>query len=99
MNWLQEWKAISAHITGLIKASSVFYGAQENYSTDDMSVRKTVLLRSAENILKRSSEFCNEYKDCIPQDAFEFMRDFLNQDRRNSSISILLEIQFADILN
>jgi hypothetical protein len=79
MNWYQEWQALSARIHGLLDAGSFFYSALEHSSSDDLSVRKKILLSNAKNIFDSLKEYLNDYKSTFPKEAFESLNSFLEK--------------------
>ena len=79
MNWYQEWQALSARIHGLLDAGSFFYSALQNYSSDDMGVRKKILLANAQKIFESLNNYLKEYQTSFPKQAFESLKRFLEQ--------------------
>jgi hypothetical protein len=79
MNWYQEWQALSARIHGLLDVGSFFYSALQNYSSDDMSVRKKILLANAKKIFESLNNYLEEYQATFPKEAFESIKRFLEQ--------------------
>ena len=79
MNWYQEWQAISARIHGLLDAGSFFCSALMNYSSDDMSVMKKILLANAKKIFESLNNYMEEYKATFPKEAFKSLERFLEQ--------------------
>lgn len=79
MNWYQEWQALSARIHGLLDAGAFFYSALQHSSSDDLSVRKNILLASAEKIFGSLNNFLKEYQTSFPREAFESLKGFLEQ--------------------
>ncbi len=78
MNWYQEWQALSARIQGLLDAGSFFYNALQHSSSDDLSVRKKVLLQNAEKIFAGLNDFLKEYKSTLPAEASKSLNRFLD---------------------
>ncbi len=79
MNWYQEWQALSARIHGLLDAGSFFYSALQHHSSDDMSVRKKILLANAKKIFEILNNYLKEYQSTFPKEAFESLKRFLEQ--------------------
>ncbi|MBI4595550.1 MAG: hypothetical protein HY730_04130 [Candidatus Tectomicrobia bacterium] len=79
MNWYQEWRALSARIQGLLDAGSFFYSAAEHSSSDNLSVRKKILLTNAEKIFSSLTKYLKEYESTFPEGAFESLKRFLEQ--------------------
>ena len=79
MNWYQEWQALSARIHGPLDAGSFFYSALQNYSSDDMGVRKKILLANAQKIFESLNNYLKEYQTSFPKQAFESLKRFLEQ--------------------
>ena len=79
MNWYQEWQALSARIHGLLDAGSFFYSALQNYSSDNMGVRKKILLANAQKIFESLNNYLEEYQAAFPKEAFESLKRFLEQ--------------------
>jgi hypothetical protein len=79
MNWYQEWQALSSRIHGLLDAGAFFYGAGQNSSADDMSVRKRVLLATAKKIFESLNGFLTMYQSNFPKQALESLQRFLEQ--------------------
>lgn len=77
MNWYHEWKALSARIQGLLDAGSFFYCAGEQSSSDDLSVRKKILLSNAEKIINSLHNYLNKYQTSFPEDALQSLKCFL----------------------
>lgn len=84
MNWQFEWQALSARIQGILDAGSFFYKALHHSSEDARSVKKKVLLRNAEKIIKNLKEFHNKYQTGFPQSASDCLNSFLNQQEFTS---------------
>lgn len=85
MNWLNEWQAISARIQGILDASSFFYRALHLSKEDALSVKKEVLLKSAEKIFVNLKEYLEKFKSTLPHDALISLDDFLNKPKMNES--------------
>lgn len=79
MNWLIDWQALSARIKGLLDAGSFFYKALHNSSEDSRSVKKKVLLESAEKIFLNLKEFSDNYKSVLPRMALDSLNSFLDK--------------------
>lgn len=79
MNWYQEWQALSARIHGLLDAGAFFYSALQQSSSDDLSVRKNILLANAQRIFERLNNYQTEYQSSFPKEAFESLKRFLEQ--------------------
>ena len=79
MNWLIDWKAISARIQGLLDAGAFFYRALHHSSEDALSVKKKVLLDNAEKIFKNLNEFSEKFKSALPNDALVSLKNFLTK--------------------
>ncbi len=79
MNWYQEWQALSARIHGLLDAGSFFYSALQHHSSDDLSVRKKILLANAKKIFESLNNYMKEYQSTFPKEAFESLKRFLEQ--------------------
>jgi len=79
MNWLIDWQALSARIKGLLDAGSFFYKALHHSSEDSRSVKKKVLLESAEKIFNYLNEFQSKYNSVLPKNAIECLNDFLSK--------------------
>ena len=88
MNWCQEWQALSARIHGLLDAGSFFYRALQQSSSDDLGVRKKILLKNAENIFGSLKDYLTEYQSTFPKEASESLKRFLEQpDLKNFNFS------------
>jgi hypothetical protein len=84
MNWYYEWTALSARIQGLLDAGSFFYSAGQLSSSDNLSVRKKILLASAEKIVISLQDYLNKYQTSFPGDALQSLQSFLeNPDIKN----------------
>jgi len=79
MSWHQEWQALSARIKGLLDAGTFFYGALQHSSSDDMGVRKKILLAHAENIFTSLNEYLEKYRSTLPDKALECVESFLTK--------------------
>lgn len=79
MNWYQEWQALSARIRGLLDAGSFFYSALQHSSSDDLGVRKKILLSNAKNIFDSLNKYRNDYKATFPKEALESLNSFLEK--------------------
>lgn len=79
MNWHNEWQALCARIQGLLDAGSFFYSALQQHSSDDMGVRKRILLQNAEKIFASLTSFLDEYRSSLPSEASESLSRFLTQ--------------------
>lgn len=79
MNWYQEWQALSARIHGLLEAGSFFYSAHQHSSSDDLGVRKKILLSNAKNIFDSLNKYLNDYQSTFPKEAFESLNSFLEK--------------------
>ena len=79
MNWYQEWQALSARIHGFLDAGSFFYSALQHHSSDDMGVRKKILLANAEKIFNSLNNYLKEYQSTFPKEASESLKRFLEQ--------------------
>ena len=79
MNWYQEWQALSARIHGLLDAGSFFYRALQHFSSDDLGVRKTILLSNAKDIFESLNKYLKQYQSTFPKEAFESLKRFLEQ--------------------
>jgi len=79
MNWYQEWQALSARIHGLLDAGAFFYSALQQSSSDDLEVRKNILLANAQKIFESLNNFQTEYQSSFPKEAFESLKRFLEQ--------------------
>ncbi len=79
MNWYQEWKALSARIHGLLDAGSFFYSALQQSSSDDLSVRRKILLKNAKTIFDSLNNYLKEYQSTFPKEASESLTRFLEQ--------------------
>ena len=77
MNWYQEWQALSARIKGLLDAGTFFYSALQHSSSDDMGVRKKILLSNAENIFTSLKEYRDKFRSALPEEALESLLKFL----------------------
>ena len=84
MNWYQEWQALSARIHGLLAAGSFFYSALMNYSSDDMSVRKKILLANAKKIFEGLNKYLKEHQTALPKEAFDSLKRFLEEPDINN---------------
>jgi len=83
MNWYQEWQALSARIHGLLDAGAFFYSALQHSSSDDLSVRKNILLANAEKIFESLNNYLKEYQSTFPKEALESIKGFLEQPSIN----------------
>ncbi len=81
MSWLTDWKALYSRIKGLIDAGSFFFRAQHTSSEDYLSVKKTVLLSTAEKIFNDLNEFMANYESILPTAAYDSLNRFLNDER------------------
>ncbi len=79
MNWYQEWQALSARIQGLLGAGSFFYSALQHSSSDDLGVRKKILLSNTESIIEGLNKYLKDYQSTLPNDACESLKSFLEQ--------------------
>jgi len=79
MNWYQEWQALNARIHGLLDAAAFFYSALQHNSSDDLEVRKNILLANAEKIIESLNNYLKEYQSTFPKEAFESLKGFLEQ--------------------
>lgn len=79
MNWLIDWKAISARIQGLLDAGTFFYRALHHSSEDARSIKKKVLLENAEKIFVNLNEFSEKFKSVLPRDALDSLNSFLTK--------------------
>jgi len=79
MNWYQEWQALSARIHGLLDAGSFFYRALQHSSSDDLGVRKKILLSNAKDIFESLNKYLKEYQSSFPDEAFQSLKRFLEQ--------------------
>ena len=70
MNWYQEWQALSARIHGLLDAGAFFYNALQHSSSDNLSVRKNILLANAEKIFESLKNYLKEYQSTFPKEAY-----------------------------
>ena len=77
MNWHNEWQALCARIQGLLDAGSFFYSALQHHSSDDLGVRKKILLQNAEKIFASLANFLDEYRTSLPAEAAESLNRFL----------------------
>ena len=77
MNWHNEWQALCARIQGLLDAGSFFYSALQHHSSDDLGVRKKILLQNAEKIFASLTNFLDEYRSSLPAEASESLNRFL----------------------
>lgn len=79
MNWYQEWQALSARIHGLLDAAAFFYSALQHNSSDDLEVRKNILLVNAKKIFEKLNNYLMEYQSSFPKEALESIERFLEQ--------------------
>jgi len=79
MNWYEEWKALSARIHGLLNAGSFFFTALQHSSSDDMSVKRKILLASADKIFRSLNTYLRDYQSTFPKEALESLKKFLDQ--------------------
>jgi hypothetical protein len=101
MSWYQEWQALSARIKGLLDAGTFFYGALQHSSSDDMGVRKKVLLAHAENIFTNLNGYLEKFRSTLPEKALESIESFLTKpDIKNFNFNpdsnmVRSHVQFA----
>jgi hypothetical protein len=81
MSWLIEWKAISAHIQGLLEAASFYSGSATSglERRDIFAVGSRQLIPHIRKICTILSKFRHDYKDSIPPDAADSLEDLLNK--------------------
>ena len=78
MSWLLDWQALSARIQGLLDAGSFFFGTEIGSREDYRSVKRKVLLQSA-NILFTDLKSCMlNYESILPTAAHDSLDRFLN---------------------
>ena len=79
MNWLIDWRALSARIKGILDAGSFFYRALHNSSEDPRSVKRKILLENAAKIFENLKGFLVKYRSVLPKEALECLISFLDK--------------------
>ena len=79
MNWLSEWKALSAQIKGIIEAARFYIESNRTGHNDSFQVAREQLVPQITTLIKALTAFRTNYKDYIPVDAAEFLIAQLQQ--------------------
>lgn len=78
MSWLDEWRALSARIQGLLDAGMFFFSAQHTSSADDREVKRKILLRTAEKIINDLAGFKDNCVSILPTPAYDCIDRLIN---------------------
>lgn len=81
MNWLTEWKAISAHIEGILQAVRFSGESHPIGHKDTFGVAGKQLVPQIETLLRTLTNFNDSHKDFIPSDAANFLQAQIQIER------------------
>jgi hypothetical protein len=99
MNWVEQWRALSARIEGLISAGEFVLSAFKVNSSDVFSVVRKSLVPEFQAILAELQKFKNNHAAELPSQAATALATFLGQgwqpfanDQGNVNIQILVPL-------
>lgn len=80
MSWFTDWQALHSRIQGLIDAGTFFFRAMHTSSSDDLSVKRKVLLKNANKIFTDLNSFMASYESILPATAYDSLNRFLTDE-------------------
>ena len=73
MNWLTEWKALSAQIEGVLEAARFYLESNRTGKNDSYQVAREQLIPQIKNLIETLNTFSDTHKSFIPLDAAQFL--------------------------
>jgi hypothetical protein len=95
MNWLTEWKALSAHIEGILEASRFYMESNRTSLKDSYEVARKQLVPQIKTLMKDLTNFRDSHARFIPSQAAQFLDDQLENVRLNYGENLAIGNAFA----
>lgn len=81
MNWLTQWKALSARTAGLLEAGSLYYQSQVRSSDDPYGTADKQLLPRFKRLYEDLDVFSDDHLPALPRGASTVLTEFLTSNR------------------